>query len=1013
MLLRTLGELALQGSDFSRPKPLLLLAYLALEGRTSRRFLADLFWMDAGNPRDALSTTIRRLRRVDERLVHVDGDCLMTGVACDAAHVLHAPMERWLDGGPERVLEAHPGSFCEGIDIPLGVDLEEWVFDIRERLARRACDIWLVRAEAEAHAGRTTLGRDLAERAWALAKATAMPDDVVIRAARCLAATESPLAGHAHVEAQELGVDLDDVADLRPGPALPPALDRFVGRDRELRKVADWLRSGEGRLLTIHGIGGIGKTRLALEVARREAASESFADGVAFVVLEDVRDASQISGALGQCLGVDLDGAADPLGRIVRWIGSRRMLLVLDNFEQVLPNVEPVQRLLTECPHVVLVVTSRERLRLRAERVLGLEGLDGQDPSEIGTGRSLPEAIELFLDRAQRFTPMPERGREELRRIAELCRVVGGSPLAIELAAGWAGVMTTEELRAAFERDVAEVRRAHVDRGERHASVSAAFEVTWDRLPSDLRVKLGRLSVFRGGIDRGFAERIAEMSIQDHRALVDRALLRVVAPGRFDMHPLVRAFAADKIAEDSDRLADARDMHAETFLTWAHGLQERIGRVDQAEVLRKREREIENIRAAWRWAVTSRRIEWIEAYAWAVSDAFDERSLDGALLFEASCGSLADAPSVSRSTLAILEIERARHLEAVTEYQMALDLIERATPHIGAKGVDDSIPRARFTLGKLLIRKGEYRRAREVLTLPGWSLPGELEETDDRDVPVPVPTAPGGVLRPRYHAALLAALAYLDMRSRPLPPGQLVQRLDDMETELRALGIAEFIPNILTGTGWYLLQNVGVDPAAPKFLAANDLRESLGPNWIEPYTVHGLATVALERGGLQSASALYDEAMHLAAQRGDAYLISHIEAYVARLWIRRGDWERSRRHLELALELSREHEIVPHLLFAVFVGAEWLAERGLVDEAKGIAAAVAADPHFEDPRSVSSFLDRYVPADPTATTPAQADRERDMRLPEPRAGLELDHATAVQRSVALAERLRTSMTLER
>ncbi|MFN2202582.1 MAG: helix-turn-helix domain-containing protein, partial [Caldilineaceae bacterium] len=281
-----------------------------------------------------------------------------------------------------------------------------------------------------------------------------------------------------------------------PSPATP-----FVGRRREIDDVLARLRDPACRLLTLVGQGGMGKTRLAIEVARRAYEQEDVtADGVFFVGLETLSRPDQVGVAIASSLGLPVEGA-DPYGLALSYMAGKRLLLVLDNFEQLVEGAGLVSDILAECPEVKALVTSRETLNLQEEWLYPVGGLDLPDlPAGTEEEARRSAAVQLFLQNAQRARADRDFAAE-LPCIVRICRMVEGAPLALELAAHWLRTLScgqiVEQLQQSLDLLATPVRNVP----ERHRSMRAVFDHSWQLTGQRERSLLCQLAVFVGGFD--------------------------------------------------------------------------------------------------------------------------------------------------------------------------------------------------------------------------------------------------------------------------------------------------------------------------------------------------------------------------------------------------------------------------------------------------------------------------------------------------------------------------------
>ncbi|MCA9916602.1 MAG: tetratricopeptide repeat protein [Anaerolineales bacterium] len=367
--------------------------------------------------------------------------------------------------------------------------------------------------------------------------------------------------------------------------SLPTSATPFIGRQAELIEITAKLHQPECRLLTLLGPGGMGKTRLAIEVARQVQAN--FADGVLFVPLAAVADTAQIPQAIFQAGHLSLAGGDPPPSQIKRLLQRRQMLLVLDNFEQLSDGATLLSELLTVAPQLKLLVTSRERLNLAEEWLFPVSALD--------------EAALLFGQTAVRVQPDFDVAGEATA-VAEICQLVGGHPLAVELAASWTRFMPCAQIAAQIAQDLDFLARGSRNTPERHHSLRALFDHSWQLLTPAEQNALAKLSVFHGGFAPEQATAVAGASWPVLLGLVDKSLLETQGDNRFDLHPLTRQYAATKLAE-SGQAAAAHAAHFAAYLSLAKHLSGWYTSPKAAESFHQSAHEHDNYRAALQWGL--------------------------------------------------------------------------------------------------------------------------------------------------------------------------------------------------------------------------------------------------------------------------------------------------------------------------------------------------------------------------------------------------------------------------
>ncbi len=395
-------------------------------------------------------------------------------------------------------------------------------------------------------------------------------------------------------------------ATSRPARQLPTPLTPLIGREEELA-LLDGLLRGSARLVTLVGAGGSGKTRLALAAATM--LHDRFADGAWWTPLagvaravEDVSQADSIAAAILAALGHQPAGQRSPCDELRDTLGKREVLLALDNCEHLPATGGLVADLLGACPRLRILATSRERLGVYGETLQALEGLPL--PSTDDAGAASP-AVQLFLTHAARHTPGFGATPAELAGVAQLCRLLDGLPLGIELAARWVQHYSCDEIATAVQRDLAFLATHDQHVPERQRSLYAVFDYSWGLLsPSEQRV-LTRLGVFPGSFDRTAAEHVVAAPVAIVAALVDKSLLRRGPPGRYQMPELLRQFVFARLRADSEELARLAAMHSHYYLGFVAARATTLAGAEHDRAMAEISVELSNIHQAWRWAATS------------------------------------------------------------------------------------------------------------------------------------------------------------------------------------------------------------------------------------------------------------------------------------------------------------------------------------------------------------------------------------------------------------------------
>ena len=531
-----------------------------------------------------------------------------------------------------------------------------------------------------------------------------------------------------------------------PAPATP-----LVGRDLEATSVAHLLAQQEARLLTLTGPGGVGKTRLALEVAGRSR--NAFADGVAFVPLAPLRDAALFPSALAQTLGIKEVAGEAPQQTLERHLRDRRMLLVLDNFEHLLAAAPMVSALVGACPRLTVLVTSRAPLRLGGEHQFPVPPLPLPEAEDLASGDVLEHdspAVGLFRQRARAVIPTFELTATNAITVARICCRLDGLPLAIELAAARVKLFSPQVLLAKLDRRLQLLTGGARDLPERQQTLRDTVAWSYDLLGADEQALFRRLAVFAGGCSLEAVEAVCgseddergESSVLETLAsLVDNSLLEsrsesymreeVDEQPRFTMLETIREYALERL-ESSGELEEVQRKHAQYYLALAEaGQPDASKQWDEAEWWSKftrLESEHDNLRAALGWAVQNRELETAAQLAIAMWWFWIERGylsdgrrwMEAILAVDGAKGPSGGTPhALSARTKAyllqvtgILAMAQGDHNRAVALHEEGMR-VYRELGH--KKGVSASLRE----LGFVAYEQGDYERA---VRLHGQSL---------------------------------------------------------------------------------------------------------------------------------------------------------------------------------------------------------------------------------------------------------------------------------------------------
>ncbi len=814
----------------------------------------------------------------------------------------------------ERLLDLYGGDFLQGFPSQNSGLFEEWLILTREHFRQAAMDAHIALANIYEQRGalpaaihhlreqiRLEPWREEAHRQTMLLLAqTGERSKAIVQYQTCQRILQQELAVTPAAETDALYQNIQEGSlPAAFTPPLPPAASlSFIGRDREQEELADHLADPSCRLVTLLGMGGMGKSHLALEVARAHAGL--YRNGIYFIPLVGVDDfLSAIAAALGE---VSPDAGA----RLPELLRAKELLIVLDNFDHLVENSESLSSLLTAAPGLQLIATSRERLRLREEWVYTLEGLSY--PLDGETAGAQPfEAVSLFEARAAQVDPHFEPTTDLLADIVSICQLVEGQPLAIELAASAAAERSCAEIAAALRQTFDALAPSLRNFPPRHRSLRAVFEHSWNLLTTDERLRLAELSAFVGGFSAEAAQAVAGTSSEQLAGLVAKSLVRRALDERFSLHESIRQFAAEKLHDRET----VQTRHAAFYAALAASSQRAASAT--LDLLQKDQA---NLRAAWHWSLSGS--------AHFTGDLLKGLSLlyslrgplaEGEALFSGAIQHLSADPA-QKDLAALISLELARLYSAQARYEEAIDLARRVS---GSRLVQ---AKALLVEGQALDAQGECEAARPVLEK---SL-GLARQLGERYIEA-------DSLRELGNAA--NRLAEYDL-AVPLYAQALAlaHELGDQRGQSATL-------NNLASVEWDLGE---LDKAQAHYLEALALYRALGNRLGEAKALNNLSNVAADRGDLSDSLQYCEQALtihrEMANPRGQSAALNNLGATYFSL----GNYHAARKNYILALALHRqsgnrqaEGETLANLSLLDCVQGDLTAGRTYAEKAIGLS----------------------------------------------------------------------------
>ncbi len=887
--------------DISRQSKLLaLLACLLVEGRPhTRASLASLLWPehDERRAQQNLRQLLHRLRRlfgkrslliVDRESVSVDPHASLW---CDALlferliEETRQHAHRRLSACPiclgrlEKAASLYRGPFLSGLGDVGSVPFEEWLWLRRDRFQQQFAQALHILAEHHLTHHHLEQALGYARRLLTLDPWNEAAERLLLRALARLEGRNRALAEYHRFRQRlldDLGVEPEDATqhlvrriaagdlqgERQPQGNLPRPATPFFGRERERMQLAAYLADAERRLITIVGPGGSGKTRLALHVAVDQR--PDWRDGVYFISLAEVESADHLADALtAQLLPASLrSGGQMTASRLVDFLRPREILLVLDNFEHLLPEGATfLHTLLWQAPHLKIVVTSQVRLGLPEEWAIHLGGL--VLPSEDEPPERLREygAVRLFLYHAQRVLPGWEPLPEEWPAIARLCRTVAGLPLGIELAASWRRTLSCVEIARAAEEDLDFLRLPQAPHPSPRYSLRLTLERSYALLGDEERRLFRALAVFQGRFDVEAARQVAEVSPEALSVLLDWSLVAEVEEGRWSLHPLLHRFAAELLAAHPEEEAELRERHARYYLALLAGLEGSMAGEEIRAALEAIDRELDNIRAAWNWATASADVEALTRAEAPLFRFYSLRGLfrEGEERFRRTAERLLKVGTLPARDLAVRLLAECAHFRGrCGRADVAFEVMERAW----TLGHDLPNPVTRAVLwlgrGEGLDRVGREEEGREAL-LKALEIARQIG----------IPFIEAEALR------LLGSLAW---------------RRSDYALALEQLSAALEVSRRMRdriGESWTLnvmglvTENMGQYARAVDYYRyALTVMRTLGDRWGESIVLGNLGYIYTRLGMVEKALASYLQDLHICREvgdrRGEGWTLAHL-----------------------------------------------------------------------------------------------------------------------------------------
>lgn len=818
--------------------------------------------------------------------------------------------------------------------------------------------------------------------------------------------------------------------------ALPTAPTPFVGRQQELAEIHQRLADPGCRLLTLVGPGGMGKTRLALQVAT--AQQPAFPHGTFFVALAPVNTPELLVPAIADTLGFPFfpRRAEPPRVQLLNYLRAKQLFLVLDNFEHLQAGADLVADILTAAPQVKILVTSRERLNLHGEWVFEVGGMRFPPTTLTAEEADTYSAVRLFIQSAQRAAGHFVCTAADRPAIARICQLVEGNPLGIELAASWVKLMSCREIADEIATNLDFLTTHWRDLPARHQSLRAVFEHSWRLLTAEEQQLFAQLALFRGGFTREAAQQVAGASLPTLAALVDKSLVRRTWTGRYELHEVLRQYAAEQLHAQPDLHSTLQERHARYYLHLVQGLSDSLRGRDQRAALDRLSSELDNIRQAWEWAARQRACQLLNQAALGLYLFYTIRSRfgEGQALFMSAIDHLDETIEEQRQLLGWLLPLQSSFLQrlycreaAQAAARRSLRLLEPDGPPLVLATANLMVLQANLSLEETMARLhqslelytaagADWERAKVLETL------GELAYYQQRDYAtahrylhesLELHRALGdqwglsltlfslgdlaqgeGQLEVawRYYAESLAlhreladpwgvaiCLDFMGYLSRQLERYAEARQLHEESLALsREIGDRLGIAGSLDNLGLLALEQGDTTTAQQLFTEGLTIRQAVGEPGNIAISLEHLGDLARTQGDLPTARRYYQESLRLCQTTAAwNWIVVRLHHGLGRVALAEGNLALAWEQLSTALRLGLHYQAVPLILELLISIAGWQLQQNHLAAAATLLTALVEYPPLRpalrrQAQQLLAEVARTLPAEQLAAAQAQA-----------------------------------------